>query len=499
MLNSAYPSQVNRHRHTKSTGAKSTTYSQPVLVRTYSGPSHSQSPYNATSHRYRPPSSSRGDSRRIPLPPFGRTSSSLSDKAPKPSPIVTSVRGSNLRDGLGRDGDLTAMPRQKATTSGGKLTLSLPWKWGASSSSRPSQPPANDLGRLPPVEAFSFKHMMQEEDQGGETIGSDLDRIAEILERSKYSLSNQYEVHMAPHGSGASFVADVASTNGARSRRRKGHGHSRSVGGGPTLQAIGSDDEARRRRRGGGRRRSVAYGTLETIMSSSRSSEEDKSKKKPAAEIADEVRGRAAAKKISGPSAGSGSGAASNAANSSPGSAERTQAVDDGKHDLETKLARKKSTSFATAVMDSRNAQKDVTSPRASAAALVSEPALPRTSTSHIEIQTADVYGDSNSQSSRSRSPQAPDHPEPLFPDNRPTRLEEFPGLPSGAENPPNAGLLSSLSSWVPWRTPNGGELPVSSTHRSGPSHAEGSLRQLLKAIDPPAPDKGKGVDNGQD
>ena len=56
----------------------------------------------------------------------------------------------------------------------------------------------------------------------------------------------------------------------------------------------------------------MAYGTLETIMSSSRSSEEDKSKKKSAAELAEEVRTRAASQGSSGPS-GQGSGSTTRA------------------------------------------------------------------------------------------------------------------------------------------------------------------------------------------
>ncbi|KAF2194272.1 hypothetical protein K469DRAFT_709783 [Zopfia rhizophila CBS 207.26] len=117
-------------------------------------------------------------------------------------------------------------------------------------------------------------------------IGADLDRIAEICARSRYSLSNQYEVHITPHGSGAGFVT---SASGSTSRHRHA--------GGPTLQAITSDDEhsitRHKKRRNGARRRSAAYGTLETIMSSSRSSEEEKSKKKPAKEIVEDFGGRA--------------------------------------------------------------------------------------------------------------------------------------------------------------------------------------------------------------
>ncbi|KAM0532110.1 hypothetical protein ACHAO3_005496 [Verticillium nonalfalfae] len=140
--------------------------------------------------------------------------------------------------------------------------------------------------KLPPIEAYSFKQMMANMEAEEDTsINADLDRIAEICARSRYSLSNQYEVHVTPHGSGAAFMASVSS-------RRQQHTN------GPTLQAVTSDDERQasrlhKRRGGGARRRSMAMGTLETIMSSSGSSEDGKSKKKSASEITQEVRGRA--------------------------------------------------------------------------------------------------------------------------------------------------------------------------------------------------------------
>jgi hypothetical protein len=48
--------------------------------------------------------------------------------------------------------------------------------------------------KLPPVEAFTFKGIMEEIKHG---VAEDLERIAEICARSKYSLSNQYEVHVS--------------------------------------------------------------------------------------------------------------------------------------------------------------------------------------------------------------------------------------------------------------------------------------------------------------
>jgi len=311
--------------------------------------------------------------------------------------------------------------------------------------------------RLPPVEAFTFKSFMAnlETDEGGHDISRNLDRIAEICARSRYSLSNQYDVHQSPHGSGDTFLAAVSS-----SRNQPPVG--------PTLQAVSSDDERnmRRRRRHGGRRRSVAVGTLETIMSSSRSSDEDKAKKKKsAAEIADEVRGRATARKESG--------------NTSPVSS--SQSGEDGalRQEEDKKLARKKSAAFATAVIENTRQHGDnpidTASPRSSASALVSEPALPQTSTSHLEVRPA------------------PDEVEPA----------SQPGLDAGHKVAPKGtpvqaadvrssqgSLLSTLTGWIPWRNEDVGE-------RSGPnkSEAEGSLRELLKTQDTKPNVKGKGVD----
>lgn len=116
-------------------------------------------------------------------------------------------------------------------------------------------------------------------------VGTDLDRIAEICAGSRYSLSNQYEVHIAPQCSGASSFRPASSSLSKKD-----------VSLGPTLQVISSDEEhmgsMQRTRRNTARKRSAAYGTLETIMSSSRSSDEDRDKKKSAAEIVDELRGR---------------------------------------------------------------------------------------------------------------------------------------------------------------------------------------------------------------
>ncbi|KAJ4306566.1 hypothetical protein N0V88_001370 [Collariella sp. IMI 366227] len=308
-LNSKYPSTIRRHGYTpEAPGAQSSTYSQPVIVRTYSGPPPSQGSRSTRSRQYRPPSSSRGVSRRVPLPSSTSPGSGSIPSQPI-QPTVSDVGvGTANTPGTndttlevdGSDAYEVSMPRPyKAKTATTNITTSsklpLPlWPWH--SRHEPEEP------KLPPLEAFTFKSFLAElQVRGGDSdISADLDRIAEICARSRYSLSNQYEVHVAPHGSGAAFVpsSDQGPPVPPSAARGKGHqGHSRSrSGGGPTLQAVGSDDETSvrsgyRRRHGGGgaggggRRKSVAYGTLETIMSSSRSSEEDKSKKKSAEEL----------------------------------------------------------------------------------------------------------------------------------------------------------------------------------------------------------------------
>ncbi|KAI1112579.1 hypothetical protein F5Y14DRAFT_421118 [Nemania sp. NC0429] len=144
--------------------------------------------------------------------------------------------------------------------------------------------PAKENAKLPPLEAFSFKNIMTDIQ---DDIGADLDRIADICARSRYSLSNQYEVHVAPHGSGAGFVQGGPASMMTHSASRND--------GGPTLQTTSIDDERAgtdHRQKAAARPRSTANGTLETIISSSDSSGEDSSKRKSAAEIAADVRGR---------------------------------------------------------------------------------------------------------------------------------------------------------------------------------------------------------------
>ncbi|KAH9883379.1 hypothetical protein F4778DRAFT_767076 [Xylariomycetidae sp. FL2044] len=232
---STAPHRTTALRELKSITTTTTeTYSQPVLVRTYSGPLAA----SATTG-----SRTRASGRRISRSTAGSTCLHVQDWR------------SNRHD------NVLNMPRAR-----GKERA------------RPE-----DRAKLPPLEAFSFRGILADIRHD---ITPDLEHISEIYASASYSLSDQYDVHMAPHGSGTTFLAPPASSSKPQ------------LPVGPTLQAIPGDEEqagaAHKNRASQVRRRSVAYGTLETIMSSSRSSEDDKTKRKSAAEIADKVRGRMA-------------------------------------------------------------------------------------------------------------------------------------------------------------------------------------------------------------
>jgi hypothetical protein len=351
-----------RHRYAKSTGARNSTFNQPVIVRTYSG--------------------TRPQSR------------------------------------------VREAPVKKETQTMGKA-------------------------ELPPVEAFSFKGIM---DSIHSSVTDDLERIAEICARSRYSLSNQYEVHMPPHGDGDPFLLHTTG-NAVQT-------------GGPTLEAIASDDEQPglnvRPSRGGRRRtKSMAYGTLETIYSSSKSSEEDKTKKKPAKVLAEEVRGRAIKKAIIVPDVDNGGApAVEHPSNFSP----------------RPKPARSHSTSFASMLIDrTHGARGDATSRLLPPAALVSEPAQPQTSVTQEDLSTLD-------DSSTVAFPTMPAL----------SRNESMASTlrPMSSQRP---SMFSNLSSWLPWGRSTESNPENNAEGTFGMSHAEGSLRELLKATD--ADRKGKVVD----
>ncbi|KAK8903013.1 hypothetical protein QC760_008509 [Botrytis cinerea] len=313
--------------------------------------------------------------------------------------------------------------------------------------------------KLPPVEAFSFKGIMDEIKHG---VSDDLERIAEICARSKYSLANQHEFHHPPHGSG-DRIPQIGIVSGTDL-------------GVPTLHPVEPDEvsprQLARSSRGSRRGKSAAYGTLETIISSSRSSDEDKSRKKPAAVLEDEVRGRATSKEIevSPPSPVVIIDAAVPEAVS-----ERSPA---------SKHARPRSSTFASMIIDNAQSFRQEHKPQVSSPTLLlSEPARPQTSAADLEHMPA-------------LDELTPDQPstfhELAIP--KPTLIRnESIASTLRPENSPRSSILGSLSSWLPWSKPPSPVRTFQGRARSG-SHAEGSLRNLLRSTE--IARKGKNVDS---
>ncbi|KAH7318493.1 hypothetical protein B0I35DRAFT_244245 [Stachybotrys elegans] len=410
-LNHNYPS---RHRYAESTGAQSSTYSEPVIVRSYYSPA---------------PSRQDGNNRGRIFAPTALFSSSTSSQSPS---VVARVLpfASQLSASSSGNGIMSGISRSRAKKFAGAV--------------------GPDQARLPPVDAFTFKSFLANmEAQGaGNDISADLDRIAEICARSRYSLSNQYEVHYAPHGSGTAFLSP--SSHEAP---------------GPTLQAISSDDERvmrrQKKRRNGARRRSRAMGTLETIMSSSRSSDEERSAKRSAAEIAEEVRGRAARK---------------HSDESSP--TVSTDSTFNDEHSPEIDALRKPNPgkkSASLALIEGKRqglSHGDESNPRSSNPGLVSEPAMPQASTSQLEIRTG------SDEPHHEHYTYQGTRPVPVY-TNKTYEQKESVSTEGGLAAAP--GLLASLSAWMPWRT---------NTTTNSQARAEGTLRELLRSTDV----KGKGV-----
>lgn len=449
------------HRYAKSTGAESRTYSKPVLVRTRS----------SIVPQYRRGTSSLADSSRVHPSQLTDLEAAGPHSGQTDPGTETNKQNAGSRSHANQDAH-GGKTRNKMSTpdqpENGFSSLPLLWE-RRSTTTRPIVVKSRNgkPKKLPPMDAFSFKSFMAEMDaHGGNNIGADLDRIAEICARSRYSLSNQYEVHMAPHGSGASLVSPAGGpplpSSGAASRRKDSGSYTsgQRVRGGPTLQAIVPDEDEtgpRRRRRGpgtGGRRaKSIAYGTLETIMSSSRSSEEDKSLKKPAAEIAGEVRGRFEKRHSNvafpGPEAGPSAHDIEGTANGQDlGLDDSNQISGEAPAALTAaRLARKKSASFATAVMDSHARTSAGQLQRyESTSALVSEPALPQTSDSHLGVRTAatpsalsDNSIDVNRVSNLTRSVSDVPH--------RTSRKKEYGAAPSSSSS-----ARASWNAWIPWK-----------------------------------------------
>ncbi|OAA74065.1 hypothetical protein ISF_00966 [Cordyceps fumosorosea ARSEF 2679] len=318
--------------------------------------------------------------------------------------------------------------------------------------------------KLPPIEAFSFKSFLENLDEQestamGSDINADLDRIAEICARSRYSLSNQYEVHYGPHGSGSAFI-----TGGQQGPESQG----------PTLQAVTSDDETstrtERKRRLGARRNSRAMGTLETIMSSSRSSEDDHSKKKSAAELADDVRGRASTKN-SHHTSPTGSTASARERRTAPDLPKQRPVV-------------KRTTSSSLALIDKvtvvPSTSADASTPhRPPVVSLVGEPASPQPCTSQLEVHTAGSTMDTTTFTTN-----VSDRHLQQSPADRTLLRPTTKGAVSSVDGATAAGFLSTLAGWIPWSASAslGAVLPPAPAPSQG--RAAGSLRNLLQMAD---------------
>jgi hypothetical protein len=115
---------------------------------------------------------------------------------------------------------------------------------------------------LPPVEDFSFEGIMKSIQNG---VAEDLDGIAKICTQSRHRRRNPHGAHMPSHGK-----RDTLSSNAGDNAQ----------GSGLTLQAAGSGDKQSKPKTSGQQSKPVAYGTLESNMSSSKSPEEGKAAKK---------------------------------------------------------------------------------------------------------------------------------------------------------------------------------------------------------------------------
>ncbi|KAI0139362.1 hypothetical protein GGR57DRAFT_442641 [Xylariaceae sp. FL1272] len=349
------------------------TYSQPVLVRTYAA--------SATSSAY----------------PSGRRST----RPPAPSASHSTYPSYASRTGRSRRSFAMTLVRPRILQ-------------------RP-EPPDGRLEadvKLPPLEAFTFKGIMADIEHDIET---DLDRIAEICARSRYSLSNQYEIHVAPHGSGAAFVQPVH----------------RDIPSAPTLQAISSDDERHglpvRQRTGVVRRRSAAYGTLETIMSSSRSDDDERAKRKSAAQIAAHVRHAHQAATTGETACGSGSRSGSGSANSTEAQASS---------ELHTTSPR---STLAAAILKRSSAQS-MSSLDGHATGLVGRPARAEMSNSHLMSTTT-----TESRTLESRPPRLPatqELPSSVFL----SKSVAAASIAAPEEHRAPSSLLKSVRLNIPWK-----------------------------------------------
>jgi hypothetical protein len=410
------------HRYAKSTGARNTTFSQPVIVSTYSGGMRPRSTTSRSSH-------------------------------------TNGVSASQNGKGKDKAGSKTDMGKAE----------------------------------LPPVEAFSFKGIMESIHSN---VADDLERIAEICARSSYSLANQHEAHMPPHGDGSPFTLyhhrDRPHAPGAPAAAAS---HENIPG--PTLEAIMSSDDEHSRgsntrppRGGPGRRRSKAYGTLETIYSSSKSSEKEKAKKKGAKELAEEVRGRVEGKMAARGEGTTGGDEAIRAGEGRGGTGEGGEERSNPR--LKAKRARSHgAVGFASLLIDSTThasfSAGASSSRRHKSLSLISSPAAPRTVVAEQDlslglptVEDGDPFASQLAPAGQGNSVLLAEQQQPLHSSTA-------------------TSVFLNLATWLPWSSPSPARVsaqpPLPTTPQAGhpraqsvsggrrASHAEGSLRSLLDGV----------------
>jgi hypothetical protein len=133
-------------------------------------------------------------------------------------------------------------------------------------------------------------------------------------------------------------------------------------------------------------------------------------------------------------------------------------------------------------IIDNAQSFKSDTTAHAAQTSLISEPARPRTSTADIDTMPVldEVMAYTSSSLPKSTSPK----PSMIRNESRASTL-----LPDTEQR---STILGSLSSWLPWNKGAAFGGGFQGRMRSA-SHAEGSLRELLKSTD--LDKKGKGVD----
>lgn len=325
----------------------------------------------------------------------------------------------------------------------------------------PSQPRINKAlfkmsKDFPPVEAFSFQGIM---DSIHGSVADDLDRIAEICARSRYSLSNQYEVHMPPHGQGEAFLKpmsggeELVHRSGPAARRA---GHMRSG-------------------------RSKAFDTLETIYASSSSgaSAEERAKKKSAKELADQIKRRQSRKDMT----------KDLRIEESNNDADFEQSELNGHGRRGTGRGshrRKKSATLASIVIDNaKSSHSDAGSHHGSTTSsrLLSKPSQPRTTDTNLVDGSNLAAGNLSFRQTPQMSSGGYQFHSPM------------PSEPAHNTSE-NASVLGTFSGWLPWLAHHEASSTTTTSKASDGLHrthsARGSLKKLLEATEK-GERKGKG------